>query len=59
MLFVVQVALIGVVWPVFIVLIDNAVKKHDGNQYVSIKKWARIDFDTKLGMHSPVANYEK
>ena len=40
-------------------MIDNAVKKHDGNQYVSIKKWARIDFDTKLGMHSPVANYEK
>ena len=53
-----EVALIGLIWPLFIVLIDTAVKRHDGKQFIADQKWLMLQFKTRLGQHSPVADYK-
>eukprot|EP00656_Telonema_subtile_P029930 TRINITY_DN32980_c0_g1_i2.p1 TRINITY_DN32980_c0_g1~~TRINITY_DN32980_c0_g1_i2.p1 ORF type:complete len:915 (-),score=258.58 TRINITY_DN32980_c0_g1_i2:163-2907(-) len=54
-----KVALVGLLWPFVTMVVDNMIKKHDGKQFVARKSWLMLDFNTKLGMHSPVANYER
>eukprot|EP00004_Rigifila_ramosa_P017961 TRINITY_DN4422_c0_g1_i1.p1 TRINITY_DN4422_c0_g1~~TRINITY_DN4422_c0_g1_i1.p1 ORF type:complete len:1410 (+),score=299.58 TRINITY_DN4422_c0_g1_i1:193-4230(+) len=41
-------------WPIWIVCVDEAVKSHDRKQFKRFQKRLILEFNTKLGMHSPV-----
>jgi len=45
-------------WPIVIVLIQELVKYRYRKFFENEQHWLKIEFDTRLGMHSPVARGE-
>jgi hypothetical protein len=46
--------LVGLLSPIFFIPIQEFVKMHDKKEYVRFQKRSKLEFNTKLGMHSPV-----
>ncbi|OZJ02713.1 hypothetical protein BZG36_03847 [Bifiguratus adelaidae] len=45
---------IGLIWPLSIIPIQELAKMHDRKQYIRFQKRSKLQFNTKLGMHSPL-----
>ncbi|GBB83760.1 hypothetical protein RclHR1_10430003 [Rhizophagus clarus] len=46
--------IIGFILPILFIPIQELVKMHDKKEYVRFQKRSKLEFNTKLGMHSPV-----
>jgi hypothetical protein len=46
--------LIGFISPILFIPIQELVKMHDKKEYIRFQKRSKLEFNTKLGMHSPV-----
>ncbi|RUS33312.1 hypothetical protein BC938DRAFT_472133 [Jimgerdemannia flammicorona] len=44
----------GFVWPVIFLPVQELVKMHDNKEYTRFQKRSKLEFNTKLGMHSPL-----
>lgn len=42
------------VWPLFVVIIDELVKRSERHHWKLNQEILRLEFETKLGMHSPI-----
>ncbi|KAI8071248.1 hypothetical protein BC940DRAFT_234491, partial [Gongronella butleri] len=45
---------IGLIWPVVLVPVQELVKLHDDKEFTRFQKRSKLEFSTKLGMHSPL-----
>ncbi|ORZ03694.1 hypothetical protein BCR43DRAFT_429587 [Syncephalastrum racemosum] len=45
---------LGLVWPLVLVPIQELVKMHDSKEFTRFQKRSKLEFSTKLGMHSPL-----
>jgi hypothetical protein len=50
---VLQALLAGAVWPFVVLLIGELVKKRDARIHSRYMTLQRLEFNTRLGMHSP------
>ncbi|KAL1926772.1 hypothetical protein VTP01DRAFT_5418 [Rhizomucor pusillus] len=48
------VFLLGFAWPIVLVPIQELVKMHDNKEFTRFQKRSKLEFSTKLGMHSPL-----
>ncbi|RIA86124.1 hypothetical protein C1645_829742 [Glomus cerebriforme] len=46
--------LVGFLSPILFIPIQELVKLHDKKEYIRFQKRSKLEFNTKLGMHSPV-----
>ncbi|KAI9484564.1 hypothetical protein BDB00DRAFT_854740 [Zychaea mexicana] len=45
---------LGLIWPVIAVPVQELVKMHDDKEFTRFQKRSKLEFSTKLGMHSPL-----
>ncbi|ORX61286.1 hypothetical protein DM01DRAFT_251785 [Hesseltinella vesiculosa] len=45
---------LGCVLPIFVIPIQELVKLHDDKEFTRFQKRSKLEFSTKLGMHSPL-----
>ncbi|KAI8393407.1 uncharacterized protein BYT42DRAFT_550947 [Radiomyces spectabilis] len=45
---------LGLIWPVIVVPVQELVKLHDEKEFTRFQKRSKLEFSTKLGMHSPL-----
>ncbi|KAI8645616.1 hypothetical protein BD408DRAFT_360915 [Parasitella parasitica] len=45
---------LGFAWPVVLMPVQELVKMHDNKEFTRFQKRSKLEFSTKLGMHSPL-----
>ncbi|KAI7850620.1 hypothetical protein BDC45DRAFT_546585 [Circinella umbellata] len=45
---------LGFIWPVIALPVQELVKMHDDKEFTRFQKRSKLEFSTKLGMHSPL-----
>ncbi|KAG0183213.1 hypothetical protein DFQ29_008573 [Apophysomyces sp. BC1021] len=45
---------LGFIWPIVLVPMQELVKMHDNKEFSRFQKRSKLEFSTKLGMHSPL-----
>ncbi|KAI8342242.1 hypothetical protein BD560DRAFT_339084, partial [Blakeslea trispora] len=45
---------LGFAWPIILVPAQELVKMHDNKEFTRFQKRSKLEFSTKLGMHSPL-----
>jgi len=48
------VYVIGLLSPILFIPVQELVKMHDKEEYTRFQKRSKLEFNTKLGMHSPI-----
>ncbi|CEI97849.1 hypothetical protein RMCBS344292_11974 [Rhizopus microsporus] len=45
---------LGFAWPIVLIPVQEVVKMHDSKEFTRFQKRSKLEFSTKLGMHSPL-----
>ncbi|EIE87632.1 hypothetical protein RO3G_12343 [Rhizopus delemar RA 99-880] len=45
---------LGFAWPIVLIPVQELVKMHDNKEFTRFQKRSKLEFSTKLGMHSPL-----
>lgn len=45
---------LGFAWPIILIPVQELVKMHDNKEFTRFQKRSKLEFSTKLGMHSPL-----
>ncbi|RUS17997.1 hypothetical protein BC937DRAFT_89258 [Endogone sp. FLAS-F59071] len=48
------VYLLALIWPIVFLPVQELAKMHDNKEYTRFQKRSKLEFSTKLGMHSPL-----